>query len=422
MLSTQAPAGGAQRPAPLALCILHLRCSPSTAATRDEPPEKAVPQYRAPGVYVEEVPATRSIEPVATSTCAFVGPSHDGPAAGEAPPLLTGFDDFARIYGDDGALAFADGPAVHHLARAVRAFFAEGGRRLYVLRLAPSHDGTAPQAADYAQALAATPMPEAVSILAAPGASAWCRDTTALHRILADEAGRPGARRFAVLDTPPGATPATARTLAAALDCSRAALYYPWIAVAGDGASPQLLPPSGFVCGIYARSDQARGVHGSPANEALRSAVGLERPIGSDEQALLNPAGVNCLRLLPGRGYRVWGARTLSHDPEWKYIATRRYLDHLETCIERGTGWVVFEPNGPALWARVRAAIDGFLHTQWQRGALVGTKPEQAWFVRCDAATMTAADIDNGRTVCVVGVAPGRPGEFIVLRFAWQAQ
>ena len=385
-----------------------------------------MPQYRAPGVYVEEVPGARSIEPAATSACAFVGPTRDGPASGEAPPPLAGFDDFARIYGGDAPLAFADGATLHYLAHAVRAFFAEGGRRLYVLRLAPSHDAATPQAEDYAGALAAATMPEEVSILAAPGASAWCRDTAALHGLLAEEAGRRGARRFAVLDTPPGTTPAAARALAGAVDCSRAALYHPWVAVAadpatGDGSSRPLLPPSGFVCGIYARSDVERGVHRSPANEVLRSAVGLEQPIGSAEQALLNPAGVNCLRVLPMRGCRVWGARTLSHDPQWKYIATRRYLDHLEASIERGMRRVVFERNGPALWAQVRAAIDAFLHAQWQRGALVGTKPEQAWFVRCDASTMTAADIDTGRTVCLVGVAPVKPGEFIVLRLAWQA-
>ena len=306
----------------------------------------------------------------------------------------------------------------------MRAFFAEGGRRLYVLPL--DHDGgDAPQAADYAQALAMARLPEEASVLAAPGASAWCVDVAAAYRVLIDAAEQPGARRFALLDAPPGATTTRIRELARGHASGRAALYYPWIAVARaahvDAAAPAvLLPPSGHVCGIYARTDRERGVHKAPANERLHTAAGLERYSGTSEQEALGPEGVNCIRDFTGRGIRVWGARTLSRDPGWTYVATRRYLDHLQRSIENGFAWVVFEPGGEALWRRVRARIDRFLHEQWRAGALVGTRPEQAWFVRCDATTMDADDIARGRVVCLAGVATMRAGEFQVLRLVWQ--
>src|SRR5262249_24040293 len=154
--------------------------------------------------------------------------------------------------------------------------------------------------------------------------------------------------------------------------------------------------------GIYARSDIERGVWKAPANEVVRSALRFESDVNFATQETLNPVGVNCLRYLSGRGYRVWGARTISSDPEWKYVSIRRYFNYLERSIDVGTQWAVFEPNGERLWSNIRDTIDSFLYSEWRSGALLGDDPKQAYFIRCDRSTMTQNDLDNGRLVCLV--------------------
>jgi phage tail sheath protein FI len=182
------------------------------------------------------------------------------------------------------------------------------------------------------------------------------------------------------------------------------------------------LPPSGFVAGIYARNDVQRAVYKAPANEVVNSALGFELLLNKAQQEVLNPEGINCLRFFEGRGFRVWGARTISSDPEWKYVNLRRYFAYLERSIDRGTQWAVFEPNGEALWANVRRTVEDFLLNEFQMGALLGDKPEKAYFVRCDRSTMTQNDLDNGRLVCLIGVAPLRPAEFVIFRIGqWTA-
>jgi hypothetical protein len=176
------------------------------------------------------------------------------------------------------------------------------------------------------------------------------------------------------------------------------------------------VPPSGFVAGIYARTDIDRGVHKAPANEVVRLALGFEVLLNRAQQEALNPEGINCLRFFEGRGYRVWGARTASSDPEWKYLNVRRYFAYLERSIDKGTQWAVFEPNGEALWANVQATVEDFLFNEFQNNRLLGSKPSEAYFVRCDRSTMTQNDLDNGRLVCLVGVAPLRPAEFVIFR------
>ena len=176
------------------------------------------------------------------------------------------------------------------------------------------------------------------------------------------------------------------------------------------------LPPSGFVCGIYARNDVERGVYKAPANEVVRGALRFESDINFATQEVLNPIGVNVLRFLSGRGYRLWGARLASSDPEWKYVSDRRYFNFLEASIDRGTQWAVFEPNGERLWTNIRQTISDFLLNEWQSGALLGSSVEQAFFVRCDRSTMTQNDLDNGRLVCLIGVAIIRPAEFVIFR------
>jgi hypothetical protein len=176
------------------------------------------------------------------------------------------------------------------------------------------------------------------------------------------------------------------------------------------------VPPSGAVAGIYARSDSESGVHKAPTNQVVRGIAGLVASVSAVDQQLLNPEGVNALRSFPGRGTLVWGARTLSSDPEWKYVNVRRLVIFLEHSIEKSTQWAVFEPNDERLWARVRGTVEAFLMSLWQSGALLGTKPEEAFFVQCDRSTMSQNDLDNGRLVCMLGIAPIRPAEFVILR------
>jgi Bacteriophage tail sheath protein len=198
-----------------------------------------------------------------------------------------------------------------------------------------------------------------------------------------------------------------------------AAFYYPWIKViAGDGGVPKFVPPGGHVAGIYARSDIERGVFKAPANEIVRGALELEFEVTDGGQAILNPRGVNVIRAFPGRGRRVWGARTLSDNTLWKYVSVRRLFIFLEASIFRGTQWVVFEPNNERLWARVKQTITEFLRTQFRAGALLGATEEEAFFVKVDRSTMTDDDINNGRLIVVIGVAPVRPAEFVIFRIA----
>ena len=224
--------------------------------------------------------------------------------------------------------------------------------------------------------------------------------------------------RFAVLDGRPGQSVVT-DLLAHRnnYDTKYAGYYAPWLGTVELATGRTLLvPPSGHVLGICARVDNERGVHKAPANETVRGILDVELPFTDGEQDVLNPLGVNLIREFEGRGIRVWGARTLSSDPEWKYVNVRRLFIFLEHSIDNGTQWVVFEPNNEALWARVKATIESFLFGVWKTGALMGTKPEDAFFVRCDRTTMTQDDIDNGRLVCLIGVAPTFPAEFVIFR------
>lgn len=221
--------------------------------------------------------------------------------------------------------------------------------------------------------------------------------------------------RFAILDTSVGNN--NIATVSKPVDSTYAAFYYPWIKIYDPLLKDRrLVPPGGHVAGIYARSDIERGVHKAPANEIVKGAMEIEFPISKEQQAILNPKGINAIREFPGRGLRVWGARTCSSDPEWKYINVRRLFLYIEESIEKGTQWVVFEPNNEALWARVKQSITNFLTTVWRDGALMGTTPEQAFFVDIGYSTMTPADIDNGKLICMIGVAPVKPAEFVIFR------
>jgi uncharacterized protein len=228
--------------------------------------------------------------------------------------------------------------------------------------------------------------------------------------------------RVAILDPPPGLNAQQIkewRVDKARYDSMYATLYWPWIKTMNP-ATGRLgyLPPSGFVAGIWGRNDDTRGVHKAPANEIVRGAVDLEVQITRNEHDLLNPVGINCVRAFPGRGIRVWGARTLSSDPAWRYLNVRRLFNFLEESILSGTDWVVFEPNDQALWAKIRRTIAAFLVMQWRAGALFGSTPDEAFYVKCDAETNPAESIDSGQVICEIGVAPVKPAEFVVFRLA----
>jgi phage tail sheath protein FI len=283
-------------------------------------------------------------------------------------------------------------------------------------------DGGEPRQADYEAGLRQLAQVEDISIVAAPGESSY-GDHQGIQGALISHCERRRAYRIAVLDTAPGIVPSEARTERARIDSTYAALYYPWVVVSnplarvGDESIPReiALPPSGFVAGIYARSDIDRGVFKAPANEIVRGALRYDVDVNFAQQEVLNPLGINCLRFFPGRGNRVWGARTASSDPEWKYVNVRRYFNYLERSIDVSTQWAVFEPNGEALWANIKDTITDFLINEWRSGALLGSQKE-AFFVRCDRSTMDQNDLDNGRLVCLIGVAVVKPAEFVIFR------
>lgn len=229
--------------------------------------------------------------------------------------------------------------------------------------------------------------------------------------------------RFAVIDS--GANEAAASNIEPRNDndTQYGAFYYPWIFISDPRTGARTkVPPGGYVCGIYARSDTNRGVFKAPANEIVRGAIDLEFNIDQGTQDVLNPRGVNVIRRFPGRGIRLWGARTLSSDPLWKYVNVRRLFIFIEASIYNSTQWVVFEPNSPPLWERVRQTVTLFLRGQWREGALFGEKEEEAFSVNVGRETMTEDDILNGRLIIEVGIAPVRPAEFVIFRVFQKTQ
>ncbi len=264
-----------------------------------------------------------------------------------------------------------------------------------------------------------------ISIVAAPGVTFnYTGDTrnsinqTVQHLLTHCERMR---YRVAVLDAPNNKLVSEVREFRSQFDSKYAALYYPWIKMQDPldetGRRDLLLPPSGFVAGIYARNDAKQpGVSKAPANEDVQGAIGCEFLLNKAQQDVLNPEGINCFRFFEGRGNRVWGARTISSDPEWKYINVRRYFAYIEKSIDKGTQWVVFENNNERLWSNVEQTVKDFLYNEWNSGGLSGPTAEDAYYVRCDGSTMTPNDLDNGRLVCEIGIRPQYPAEFVIFR------
>jgi Bacteriophage tail sheath protein len=229
------------------------------------------------------------------------------------------------------------------------------------------------------------------------------------------------ADRVAILDPIPDLRPQQLKSWRmdeAGYDSKYATLYWPWLTVMGPGGKPMSVPPSGYVAGVWARNDDTRGVHKAPANEVVRGVLDVDGGMTRREHDQLNPVGVNCIRFFPGQGIRIWGARTLSSDPEWRYLNVRRLFNYIEKSILNGTNWVVFEPNDQYLWASVNRTITMFLRRVWRSGALFGATPNDAFYVKCDAENNPEEDRDAGMLTVDIGIAPVKPAEFVVFRLA----
>ncbi len=364
----------------------------------------------------------------------FVGKvlRHQDPAAGIEPPA----DRTSRIYLDMPS-AQMDDPAARAFAKDLIVELLTDPNHDQQLAQPTGGDGlvcTAPQyqgggEGDSVTGLAALGEIDDIAIVAAPGASALGTgdEGQAVRNRLITHCENL-KYRFAILSANRDADTTAIREARGKHDSTYAALYHPWLVVrnpanaVGQGRDTLLIPPDGAMAGIYARSDIERGVHKAPANEVVRNVLRFNGNINKGVQDVLNPEGINCLRFFEGRGYRVWGARTMSSDPEWTYINVRRLFIFLEHSIDRGTQWAVFEPNNEQLWLKIRLTIESFLYDVWRTGALMGTAPEEAYFVRCDRTTMSQGDLDNGRLVCQIGVAPTKPAEFVIFRIGqWTA-
>jgi phage tail sheath protein FI len=349
-----------------------------------------VAENLAPGVYIEEVPfASRPIQGVSTSTAGFVAVTGRGPLMGP----VTSFADFERVATPNlGA----------NLPLAVRGFFENGGQRCFISQIAATDPLESGLAALDAQAISVVCCPDDPTIQNAAAAMAAHCDKR--------------KDRICILQSPRPIVPVA--THQPPVHSSYAAYYYPWISVASlNGASTITISPCGHLAGIYAQTDTARGVWVAPANVPLAGVTGLSQILTAAESDQLNSLGIDLIRSFHAQGIRVWGARTTTNqDVEYKYIPVRRFMIFLEQSIAKGTQWAVFEPNGPALWAVVRSSIENFLGSVWKQGALHGSTQQEAFFVRCDPTTMTQNDLDNGRLVCIVGVAPVRPAEFVIIQ------
>jgi phage tail sheath protein FI len=362
------------------------------------PPDAAAtgPQHLAPGVYIEGMRdlGNRRIIGVETGIAGFLGTAQRGPL-GTAQNVLS-WEDFKGTYGTAS-------PGGSFLSDAVQGFFENGGKKCIVLRV----DDTGTDDA-FISGLNLLRTVE-LNILCAPGIV-----SDRVQQALLDHCDH-AQDRICILDPPKGASLPEVLSKRSRLSCPRGfgALYYPGLMAQGKS-----IPPSGHIAGVYARTDAERGVHKAPAGpQAVLSGVtGVERPITNADQDTLNPLGVNCIRTFPGSGVVVWGSRTLSDDPEWKYVNIRRMIIYLERSIIRGLQWAVFEPNTGVTWMNVRRSMENFLMEYWRSGALVGTKPEKAFFVKCDNENMTFDDIEAGRMNCLFGVAVLKPAEFIVTR------
>lgn len=291
-------------------------------------------------------------------------------------------------------------------------------RNVTGLWLSGGSDGQAFAGADFKTALDLFETVEDIAILCCPEEHGM----PGITGLLLDQCER-RKNRFAILQAPLAVDDLMGHR--PPRDSSYGAYYLPWLRIRHpETGAEKLIPPGGHIAGIYARTDRERGVHKAPANEAVQGVLkdrfdparGLAVLITSAQQEELNSRGIDVLQYFPGRGILLWGGRTMASDPAWKYVNVRRLLIFIEASLQKGTQWVVFEPNDEPLWAKVRRMVTDFLTRLWRGGMLQGQKTEEAFFVRCDRTTMTQADLDQGRLIMIIGIAPIRPAEFIIIR------
>jgi uncharacterized protein len=378
-----------------------------------------VSTYQAPGVYSNIVSSgNKPIESVGSSTAAFIGQSEMGPI--NKATLVTSWGQYQKLFG-----GVAQGG---HLAHGVYGFFLNGGSKAFINNVGAKVEGQSEEdvaalikGEDRGPAmrtgLNAFKGIEEISLVAAPGFT-----SATVHTMLGDHAAECGDR-MAVLDGIEDLGEVQLHEFPRIGDSKEAALYWPWINVF-DEASKKVVtvPPSGHVMGVIARVDNERGVHKAAANETIRGALGLKYSLTRNEQALLNPRGVNLIRDFDDQGIRIYGARTLSADPEWKYLNVRRLFQVAKQSITKGTEWVVFEPNNEQLWGAVARNIRAYLKTLYTQGALKGKTPEEAFYVRCDASTNPPENIDLGVVTIEIGIAPVKPAEFIQINIQQQLE
>lgn len=391
-----------------------------------------MPNYLTPGVYIEEVPSgARPIGMVGTSTAGFLGVAPNPSAPVNEAVACNNLTQFLEKF-------VGDSSEVTPLRLAVQGFFENGGGRCYVVNVGKS-GSIAGDARKRTGITCFEPIDE-IAIVAAPG---YC-DAASYSALQQHCAALKD--RFAILDapekvdnidalkkeiraggtsetpsgesekeTPPKSSGGSHGMRPQTDDNGYSAFYFPWIRVAGGLACP----PSGHVAGIYARTDATRGVHKAPANERVYGALDLTYALTDAEQGELNRLGVNCIRSFSLGGIRVWGARTLADESSpMRYIPVRRLTTAIEESILESTRWVVFEPNDERLWKSLARDVTAFLTLLWRDGALKGTRPEEAFFVKCDAENNPPESIDGGRLVIDIGIAPVKPAEFIIFRIS----
>ena len=429
-----------------------------------------MPNYQAPGVYVQEIPSgSRPIGQVSTSIAAFVGIAPDTSAHLHEARVL---DNWTQFVDQFVGKATEGSP----LSNAVFGFFSNGGSRCYVVNVGKGGGltGTAakPTGLTLLEAI------DDISMVAAPGYT----DAEAYAALQAHVEHPLRQDRMAILDTvetvddvgvltraatsglpdadtgsggdetagdetagdetesealkpaagppAPSSAPTSGRRDSEqdALGAPQSpggytALYFPWIVMIDPVSGKKVTqPPSGHIAGVWARVDASRGVHKAPANEPIQGALDLARRVSRGEQEILNPAGVNCIRYFPGEGIRIWGARTKAAEAsEYRYINVRRLTNMIKESVADGTRWVVFEPNDHTLWKSIRRDVGAFLTNVWRDGALLGTTPQQAFYVKCDEETNPASVRDAGQVVTEIGIAPVKPAEFVIFKLMQSA-
>lgn len=394
--------------------------------------------YLSPGVYVEEIDSgARPILAVGTSTAGFVGTAPNPGARLNEAVAINNWSQFQREF-------CRDGDASTDLANAVFGFFLNGGSRCYVVNVKKDDP-----IAGKGQGLDLLAPIDEIAIIAAPGrtdpvshgalldAAELAKDRVAILDGPAEVEDVEVLTRVAEVGAPPppaaadpgeggggGKKPATARDKRAGQrprlsDGGYGAFYFPWLRVRDALDPAKIVPaaPSGYMAGLWARTDAERGVHKAPANLTVRGAVGVTQTLSRAEQDVLNPAGVNCIRFFTREGVRVWGARTVAESSSnWCYVNVRRLFCMIEESIAEATRWVVFEPNDRPLWRDIERDVSRFLMLLYRQGALTGASPEEAFFVKCDEETNPPEVVDAGQVVTLIGVAPSKPAEFVVFR------